>query len=136
MSRENKKIFIIEDEATMLLGMQAKFSTEGFSPEAHDGTGELVNLTDRIKIADPDLIVLDIILSDIDGFELLASIRADQDIGWVPVFVYSNLSDQESRQRCSRLGSEYFFVKSELNIDEFVNKVKKIIENRNKIINQ
>ena len=75
---------------------------------------------------------MDIILPKINGFNLLAEIKADPAISKIPIFIFTNLSDSESRQKGAELGADFYLIKTDLNLDEFVAKFKKIIENRNK----
>jgi len=128
-----KKIFIIEDDAALLYGLQAKFRVDGFDTAIHNGNGTLNSALEQIKLALPTAIVLDLILPDIEGFELLKSIKTDEQTNNIPVFIFTNYSDKVIKERCQNIGVDYYFVKSELNIDEFVTKVKKIINNRDKI---
>lgn len=51
----------------------------------------------------------------------------------IPVFVFTNLSDNDSRQQVMKFGADIYFVKADFTIDEFVAKFKKIISNREKI---
>ena len=51
----------------------------------------------------------------------------------LPVFVFTSLSDQDSKSRGLELGVNHYFAKSDFNVDEFVNKVLKIIDNKNKL---
>ncbi len=128
-----KKIFIIEDDAALLYGLQAKFRVDGFETIIHNGTGTINTAIEQIKLALPTAIVLDLILPDTEGFALLKSIKGDKQINNIPVFIFTNYSDKAVKERCQNIGAEYYFIKSELNIDEFVNKVKIIINNRDKI---
>lgn len=129
--KKNKKILIIEDDANLLCGMQAKFSVQGFEVQTYDGFRE-VELLHRIKTFKPDYIILDIILPNLDSFKILSKIKADAQISEIPIFIFSDLSDAESRRKSQELGADFYLIKSELNLDEFVEKFKKIIENREK----
>jgi DNA-binding response OmpR family regulator len=128
-----KKIYIVEDDANVLYGLQAKFSLSGFQVEINNGNTEIENLIDDIKKFKPDLIILDLILPNIDGFDVLKAIRSDQDISNLLVFVFTSLSDRDTRNRSVALGVNYYFLKNDINIDDLVIKVKKIIENVEKL---
>lgn len=128
-----KKILIIEDDANVMHGLGAQFRVEGFEVLFSDGTDFIGSLISRISVEKPDYIVLDLVLPNVDGFELLNRIKADEDIFTTPVFVFSDMSDSDVRARCHNLGADYYFLKEELDIDEFVAKVKKIIQNRVKL---
>jgi len=125
-----KKIFIVEDDVILLSSLQAKFSVEGFNVLVHNGAGDINEIIKLIKISMPDLIILDLILPKVDGFELLGSIKAADSIIGIPIFVFSNLSDDDSKKKCFSLGAEQYFVKSYFNLDQFIEKIKKIIFNK------
>lgn len=127
----NKKILIIEDDANLLYGLQAKFRVEGFEVITDEGADE-TEAMEKIKILKPNFIILDIILPKINGFQMLAKIKADPAISKIPVFIFTNLSDSDSRQKGAALGADFYLIKTELNLDEFVAKFKKIIENKEK----
>ncbi|MDD5071219.1 MAG: response regulator [Patescibacteria group bacterium] len=128
-----KKIFIIEDDVNILSSLQAKFSLEGFQVEANSGNMEIGGLFAEIKKIKPDFIILDLILPAIDGFDIIKAIKADEETSCLPIFIFTNLSDQYSQNLSLKLGAKYYFIKSDFNIDEFVDKVKKIIANVEKI---
>jgi two-component system alkaline phosphatase synthesis response regulator PhoP len=129
----NKKIYIVEDDANILYSLQAKLSLAGFKVEVNTGNVEIENLMDEIKKAKPDFIILDLILPRIDGFEVVRAIRSDNDISSLPIFIFTNLSDQDTKSRGVALGVNYYFIKNDFNVDDFVVKIKKIIENAEKL---
>jgi DNA-binding response OmpR family regulator len=129
----NKKIFLIEDDATILFGLSAKMSNEGFSIVPNDGTGEIKDVWVKINSERPDFIVLDLIVPGFDGFDLLRKIKQDPVISVIPVFVFTNMSDTDTKLKCDEAGADYFFIKTEFNIDEFVDKVNVIIKNLEKV---
>ncbi|MFA4941006.1 MAG: response regulator [Patescibacteria group bacterium] len=129
----SKKIYIVEDDANILYSLQAKLSLAGFKVEVNTGNMEIENLMDEIKKAKPDFIILDLILPRIDGFEAVKAIRSDNDISGLPIFIFTNLSDQDTKSRGAALGINYYFIKNDFNVDDFVVKIKKIIENAEKL---
>ena len=128
-----KKILIIEDDANLMHSLGAQFRVGGFEVIFNDGTDFINNLIHKIKTDQPDFIILDLILPNINGFELLNKIKSDEDIFIIPIFVFSDMSDADVQVRCHNLGADYYFLKENLNIDEFANKVTKIIANRAKL---
>jgi len=127
-----KKIYIIEDDANVLYSLQAKFSLEGFQVGTNMGNMEIQDLFNEIKKFKPDFIVLDLILPALDGFEVIKSMKADEEISRLPLFIFTNLSDRDSKSRSLDLGVKHYFVKSDFNVDDFVAKTKKIITNLKK----
>lgn len=125
----DKKIFIIEDDANILYGLAAKFGVSGFQIETDTGAGDITALMRKIKMFKPNFIILDLILPHADGFFLLEAIKSDKEVDSLN-FVFTNLSDEDSRARGMKLGADYYFIKNDFSIDEFVKKVIKIIKNR------
>lgn len=125
---QNKKILIIEDEANLLYGLQAKFRVAGFAVITDEGADK-TEVMEKIKTLKPDYIILDIILPQVNGFDLLAEIKAEPEISLIPVFIFTNLSDADSQQRGQALGADFYLIKTDFNLDEFVVKFKKIIAN-------
>lgn len=127
-----KKILIVEDEANLLYGLQAKFRVAGYEIITDQGDDKKIVL-EKVKTIRPDYIILDIMLPRIDGFSLLAEIKADPVISKIPVFIFTNLSDADSRQKGKNLGADFYLIKSDMNLDEFVEKFQRIIINKEKI---
>ena len=125
-----KKVYLIEDDSVILYGLQAKLRSEGLAVIPNDGTKSLEETINDIKSASPNYIILDLILPNMDGFELLRAIKGDSELAFLPMFIFTNYSDSDTKKRCKHLGAEFYYVKSELNIDEFVQKILKIIDNK------
>lgn len=125
-----KKIFIIEDDVNVLYGLQAKLSIEGFSVKPETGNSGIEEILLKLKLFKPDYVILDLMLPLIDGFDMLSAIKADSETSGIPVFIFTNLSDNDSKARSEKLGADYYFIKSDFAVDEFVAKFKKIIKNK------
>ena len=129
----SKKIFIIEDDINILSSLQAKLSVEGFSVIASSGHCDMDELINNIKLSKPNYIILDLILPVLDGFEVIKRIKADKDLSGTSVFIFTSLGDDDSQHRSKRLGADYYFIKDNFVIDDFILKFKKIISNIGKI---
>ncbi|PIR13636.1 hypothetical protein COV49_01635 [Candidatus Falkowbacteria bacterium CG11_big_fil_rev_8_21_14_0_20_39_10] len=127
-----KKIFIIEDDANICSALQAKFSINGLEVEVNNGNTSIQELIKDIKKFKPDYMILDLILPRMDGFEVARIINQDPDTVDILIFVFTNLTDDDSRARGLELGVKHYFIKNEFNIDEFVEKIQKIIKNKTK----
>ncbi len=129
----NKKTFIVEDDANLLYSLQAKLSLVGVEVETNSGNTGISELINDIKKAKPNFIILDLILPKVDGFEILKTVKKDDDLANLPVFIFSSLGDEDSKSRALELGAKYYFVKNDFNVDEFVDKILKIVNNANKL---
>jgi len=128
-----KKIHIIEDNVNILGGLQAKFSSLGMEVSISDGSGDIEHIMRAIIKIKPHYIILDLILPLVEGLEILQSIKANENIHSIPVFVFSDFSENDLKNKCLNLGADYYFVKNEFNLDQFVDKVIRIINNREKL---
>jgi DNA-binding response OmpR family regulator len=121
------RIFIIEDDANLLYGLQAKFSSEGYEVETSTGEESREELISIIKKGDFDYIILDVILPKQDGFALIEKIRSTDKLFDIPVFIFTDLSEADGKARSEELGVNYYFVKGDFDINEFSDKIIKII---------
>jgi two-component system response regulator (stage 0 sporulation protein A) len=127
-----KKIFIIEDDANLLYGLESQFSADEFEIETSIGDEEMEELISRLKDAAPDYVILDLILPKLDGFEIIKKMKADDELNDKQIFIFTDLSDEDSRQRSLILGADYVFFKDDFDTFEFAEKFKKIVANQGK----
>ena len=117
-----KKILVIEDEATLQKALNEVLLQEGFEVlSANDG---IIGL-ETAKKENPDLILLDIILPKMDGFEVLAKLKADDEN--TPVVILTNLSDVNDVQKALDLGATTYLVKADYHLNEVIQKIKEIL---------
>jgi len=116
-----KKILIIEDDKFLRELMVRKLSQENFEIiEAIDGEEGIKKIKDVI----PDIVLLDLILPGIDGFEVLAKIKEDATTTSIPVIILSNLGQREDVERGMKLGAIDFLVKAHFTPNEIIDKIK------------
>lgn len=127
-----KKVFIIEDDANILYGLENQFTAADLDVEVSEADEDLEELIGKIKDYDPDYIVTDLILPKIDGFEVIKKLKEDEELREKEIFIFTDLSDEDSRSRSLELGADYVFFKEEFDTFEFAEKVKKIIANQEK----
>jgi DNA-binding response OmpR family regulator len=116
-----RKVLIIEDDS-FLQGLEAgKLKKEGYEIITASTGEEALK-----KINDPkiDIILLDLILPGVDGFEVLKKIRETEAVKNIPVIVFSNLSEEKDIKRSKELGATDFMVKSNFTLEELVGHVK------------
>lgn len=121
------KVLIVEDDFFLREICAKKLIKEGFTVfEAIDGEQSLKEV-EEIK---PDIILLDIMLPAIDGFEVLSKIRSnkDQKIKKVPIIMLSNLGQEEDIKKAIELGADSYLVKAHFTTEEIANKIKKTLK--------
>lgn len=117
----SKKILIIEDDAFLQGLASRKLQSQGYDISiAADSEEGFKVLEENI----PDMILLDLLLPNIDGFEFLEKIRASENWKDIPVIVFSNLSEEKDIKRATDLGVKEYMVKANFTLDELTNKIK------------
>lgn len=121
----DKKILIIEDDKFLRELISQKLLKEEFDiAEAVDGEEGVK----KIKEEKPDLVLLDLILPGIDGFEVLTRIRKDETLGEIPVIILSNLGQKEDVERGLKLGAVDYLIKAHFTPGEIITKIKAILK--------
>ncbi len=115
------KILIVEDNESLRLSLKIAFKAAGFEAmEADDGEKGL-----KAAVAErPSLILLDLFLPETDGFKVLEHLKADGQTSGIPVVVFSVLSQESDKAEAFRLGAKEYLVKSELSIQQVVDRVR------------
>lgn len=75
----------------------------------------------------PDIILLDILLPGMDGFEVLEKIKSDEETKLIKVIILSNLSQKSDVDKGERLGASRFLIKATVDLDEIVSQVKAVL---------
>lgn len=124
MPKDKIKILLVEDDS-FLLGMYAtKFEMENFKVIMAEDGEKAVRLA--LKEA-PDIILLDIILPKINGFEVLRRLKADPATAKIPVILLTNLSQQDEVEQGLKMGAEDYLIKAHFMPSEVVDKIKKAL---------
>lgn len=128
MAETKNKILLVEDDQFLSSLLKTRLEKEKFEVLlAHDGPEALKFLREQ----KPDLILLDIILPGMSGFEVLEEVRRDpqlRDKKSIPVIVISNLGQEADVEKGKELGAVDYFVKARVSIDELVKKVNGFIK--------
>lgn len=122
---EKKVMLIVEDDEVLLRALYLLFHKGDYTiASATDGDTAL-KMTQRLK---PDVVLLDLLLPKMNGFDYLKYLKADTSIKNTPVIVLSNLGDKESIDKAKALGALDYFIKSDTDLTTLDDKVKKIIK--------
>ena len=116
-----KTILFIEDESALQKTFGEILSQEGYEViSALDGEVGL-----RLaKIKKPDLILLDLILPKINGFEVLKKFKEETETKSIPIIVLTNLEGIEDVKGAIELGAQTYLVKTQYTLEEVVEKIK------------
>jgi len=119
----SKKIVIVEDDAILLKALNLELLSNGFEVlSAINGESGLV----LIKKEKPDMILLDLIMPKMGGFEVLEVLKNDKQLSKIPVIVLSNLSQKADIEKAKNLGAVDFYEKARTDLNKLVEKIKKL----------
>ena len=118
------KVLLVEDDNNLREIFEMRLQAEGYETlSAGDGEEALVVAT-REK---PDLIIADVMMPKLSGFEMLETLRAAPDIGNVKVIMMTALGQAEDRARGDKLGVVKYLVKSQVTLEDFVRVVREVL---------
>ncbi len=118
------KILITEDDPLMSRMYQKIFTFEGFEVVmAEDGQDGL----DKIRSENPTLVLLDVMMPKLNGFEVLERLKADPATKAIPVIMLTNLSSQQDADNAMLKGAVKYIVKSEHDPKQVADMVKEIL---------
>ena len=119
-----EKILLIEDDKFLRELIIQKLGKEGYDVvEAAEGEAGVVKIAEE----KPDLVLLDLILPGIDGFEVLRRIKENVEIASVPVIILSNLGQRDDVEKGMELGAVDYLIKAHFTPGEIVEKIKAIL---------
>jgi len=119
------KILIVEDDKFVRELIFQKLTEEKFNVSAAKDGEEGVEKAESEK---PDLILLDLILPGIDGFEVISRIRKNKTIEAIPIIILSNLGEKGDVDRGIKLGANDYMIKAHFTPKEIVEKVRSILK--------
>lgn len=121
------KIMIVEDDDSLREIYGIRLTAEGYAViSAHDGEDALaVAVRER-----PDLIISDVMMPKISGFDMLDILRSTPETQNIKVIMMTALSSEDQRERGERLGADRYLVKSQVGIEDVVNVVHEVLGDR------
>ncbi len=119
-----KKILLVEDDSLIVEIYTTRLKEAGFEIESEiDGEGAIRKLKEK----EFDLVLLDIVLPNLTGFEFLERIRNKEKLKNVKVLILSNLGQKTDVERAERLGAIKYLIKANYTPSEVVEEIKKIL---------
>ncbi len=118
-----KKVLLVEDDAFLIRFYKAKLEQKKFQTVSVEDGG-LANQT--AKEEQPDVIVLDVMLPNKNGFEILKDLKKDSATEKIPVIVFTKLSQESDKKELTRLGCQAYMVKTEHKLDDLILEIEKI----------
>lgn len=119
-----KKIVIIEDDKILLKSLKAGLANKKFKIfPATDGESGL----ELIKREIPDLVLLDLLMPKMNGFDVLKILSQDKKLNHIPVIILSNLGENEDIQKGLELGAIDYYKKASTDLKQLTKKISNIL---------
>ncbi len=119
----DSKILIIDDDVTMSELLKALLSLDGFDAETLEVSGELTEMVKAVKKIQPNLILCDVNLRDLDGFELLRLLRTQPELNQTSVLMSSGM---DFSHKCYQEKADGFILKPYMP-DDLTHKIHKML---------
>ncbi len=126
-NNKKQKIFIVEDNKSLLEIYRLRFEVAGFEVVSSE-TG--LDFLTRVNEEKPDVVLLDLMLPEMDGFSVLTSLKenfSNSDMKNVSIIVWSNLSEDADIQKALKSGADMYLRKSDYEGDDLVEKVRDVL---------
>lgn len=114
-------LLVAEDDQFYANLYRTKLEKEGFGVVVASNGRETLEL---LRKSNPNLIILDLVMPEMDGFEVLKKLREEKDLRNVPVIILSNLGQPEDIERAKELGVFKYIIKSNVSIHQMVESVE------------
>jgi DNA-binding response OmpR family regulator len=125
IENQNVHLVVVEDDKFLRDLIVRKLTKEGFIVVAAED-GEIG--IDAIRKELPQVVLLDILLPGISGFDVLEQIKKDEKLKDIPVIMLSNLGQKEEVDRALLLGAKDFLIKAKYTPGEIVTHIKDILK--------
>ena len=118
------KVVVADDDRMFRKAAETTLRRQGYSVTTASDGEEALQL---IRSEQPDIIVLDLIMPKLQGFDVLQILKQDARTSDIPVIVLSSLAQEQDKQEALDLGAATYFNKSNFSLGELVNQVERIL---------
>lgn len=109
MSNENFNLLVVDDNLMERMKLSRAVQAQGYTVDA---AGDGKQALEKLRAQRFDLVLLDIVMPEMDGYQVLQAMQGDNDLREIPVVMVSGFDDMESVQRCKDLGASAHLPKS------------------------
>ena len=118
------KIMVVEDDAALREIYSIRITAEGYDVVSAGDGEEALAVAVREK---PDLILSDVMMPKISGFDMLDILRSTPETANIKVIMMTALSADDQRERGERLGADRYLVKSQVGIEDVINAIHEVL---------
>lgn len=128
MNEEQKlKIILVEDDPFLASMYVSKLETANYEIMSEEDGKKGYELIAKEK---PDLVLLDILLPGMDGFEVLKKLKDNEELKNIPVILLTNLGQKNDVEKGLDLGADDYLIKAHFTPSEVIEKIKKAVNNK------
>ena len=121
------RVLLVEDDDFLRDICEIKLRKEGFDVmTSADG----LDAFKKIKDTKPQLVLLDVILPGMDGFDILKQTKENTETALIPIIMLTNLGQDNEVKKGLDMGAEDYIIKAHFTVDEIVEKVRSIIKKK------
>ncbi len=108
MTHELNRILLVDDDRQTRLKLSRNLESEGYTVGVAQGGRQALDMLESESF---DLIILDILMPEVDGFTVLSQVKATPALSEIPVVVISAVDDPDSIEKCRQLGAAEYLIK-------------------------
>lgn len=108
MTHELNRVLLVDDDRQTRLKLSRNLESEGYTVGVAQGGRQALDMLESESF---DLIILDILMPEVDGFTVLSQVKATPALREIPVVVISAVDDPESIEKCRQLGAAEYLIK-------------------------
>lgn len=120
-------VLLVEDDQMILDMYKLRLEKEGYRIFTTDKGSEALELAKHEK---PDVILLDVILPEVDGFSILQELKKNKVTHHIPVVLLTNLGQESDRDKGKAMGANDYYVKVEHDPSDVVTKIKSLLKKK------
>lgn len=125
--KQKTKVMVIEDDPTITQILITKLTSSGFDVKNTLNSTEAVFMAEQYQ---PDIFILDLMMTRLSGEEVVKAIKANDDLKNVPILVFSNKGVTDEIEYAKDMGVDRFLIKSDTSLSKLVEVVEEIVEGK------
>lgn len=116
-----KTVLVVEDDMLIIQLISMKLKESNI--EAHISVSG-ADALGKIEEINPDVVVLDLMLPEKSGEDILKEMKSDEDLKDIPVLIFTNMNKEENAERMLALGAEDYLVKASTDLNDLIDKIE------------
>jgi DNA-binding response OmpR family regulator len=117
------KIYTVEDDSLLRNLLTLRFEKSSYT---HEFSKDGVDVIKHLRAFEPDIIILDIMLPNVNGLDILEQIKQTSDLKQIPIIMFSNRDEPADKKRAFDLGADRFYVKAMTDLSVLVETIEEL----------